>query len=221
MSELLEFSWPVHRAGYELREGVPNQGKRASEILLSKDLSPGLHIVARGKDYDWREPLKGGLSVFRNFIDAEPTPEGALKFTEAYGLLTELDAYNITPSCLVSGWLYRQKTMRDALKSWEAGDISGLIMSFATNKLGELTTKLRSNKSGTSIDLVLQPRSLWSFMHLEFALLISNKAELKQCENCGTWFPYGTGTGRRSKARFCSDPCRKASHAKAKREAGK
>jgi hypothetical protein len=157
-------------------------------------------------------------SVFRNFVDWEDTPEGALSFTEAHGFLLEWDYQTDPPCSLVDEWLSRQSGLRTAVHSWEAGDVSGLIERFNSPDLGELSTKLRPNRTGTSVSLVLKPKSLWSLMLVEFALHVSNKSGLKQCDWCSTWFPYGTGTGRRSKVRFCSDPCRKSSHVHSKKE---
>ncbi len=174
-------------------------------------------VFPKGKAVDERNFDKISGSIFRNFVDWEATPEGVLGFTNSFGFLSKWDYDCETPSASVDQWLHRQKGLRNAVRTWEEGDVSGLIESFNGPDLGELSTKLRPNRTGTSVSLVLEPRSLWSFMLVEFALHVSNKSGLKQCDWCANWFPFGAGTGRRSKARFCSGACRKASHVHSKK----
>lgn len=223
MSELLEFSWPVYRAGYELdrREytGSPS----------SFDHHPGLWIVPKVgshsaqpevmmKFVDYREPLKLGLSVFMKFINCDASPEAALRFTEAFGFLSS-SSHNDPQGMYVDEWLNHHENMLSAVGNWENdNDISQMVSDYNAVNLGPLKTRLRGNRIGTGVSVVLEPANLWAMMWIEFALHVSNKSGLKQCEWCGEWFPYGTGTGRRSKARFCGDPCRKANHLQSKKE---
>jgi hypothetical protein len=218
MTALMEFKWPVHRAGYALHKPT---GKGAVELLSGIKVPRGLHLVPKGKAVDERNFQLISESIFRNFIDWEATPEGALRFTNAYGFLLSWDYEGASPSASVADWLHRQEGLRSAVRTWEAGDVTGLIERFNNPDLGELSTKLRSNRTGSSVSLVLEPRSLWSLMFVEFALHVSNKSGLKQCDWCTKWFPFGAGTGRRSKARFCSGVCRKASHVHDKKEQAK
>jgi hypothetical protein len=219
MTELLEFSWPLHRKGYALRE---LSKKRATDLLLhgkSAEPKKDLWIVPKSKQVDLRRPLDLGKSVFRNFVDWETTPEGALRFTEAHGFLFK-HSYDEPQRMLVGEWLSRQKNMRSAILNWEKeADIWKMVFDFNAVDLGPLKTRLSVNRPENGVFVTLEPASLWSMMWLEFALHISNKSGIRQCEWCADWFPYGTGTGRRSKARFCSDPCRKANHAHSKKGA--
>jgi hypothetical protein len=218
MSELLDFKWPVHKAGYAIKRGWLGKGKSASEIIVGSQSSHDrLSIVPNGVAIDEREPLKIGKSVFRNFVDWEASAVGALDFTESFGFLTKAHYQLDPPRMSVDEWLSRQAGLKSAVQKWEAGDLSGLVEQFNTSDLGVLSTKLRLNRTGTSVLLGLRPQSLWSLMLVEFALHVTNDTGLKQCEWCGTWFPFGTGSGRRSKARFCSDPCRKRSHIQSKK----
>jgi hypothetical protein len=219
MTELLQFSWPVHRAGYELSSGKELGRKKPSEVVLGKK-SPGddLWIVPKKKASDLREPLMLGLSVFRNFVDWKATPEGALQFTEAYGFLFKHN-YDDPQGMMVDEWRHRQKNMRSTVLRWENGaDVWKMVFDFNAVDLGPLKTRLSVNRPGNGVFVTLEPTSLWSMMWVEFALHISNQSGLRQCELCGDWFPYGTGTGQRSKRRFCSDPCRKTSHVNSKKE---
>ena len=178
----------------------------------------GLLLIPKGKAVDERNFQSFGESIFRNFVDWEATPEEVLRFTNAYGFLSKWDYGGTKPFAFVHDWQQRQQSLRSAVQTWEAGDVSGLIERFNGPDLGELSTKLRPNLTGSSVSLVLEPRSLWSLMLVEFALHVSNKSGLKQCDWCTKWFPYGAGTGRRKTARFCSGACRKASHVYSKKE---
>jgi hypothetical protein len=218
MTELLRFNWPLHRDGYEIMNGAGLGRRRASEVLLDKAPGSSVWIIPKGTSSDFREPLKLGKSVFRNFIDWEATPSGALRFSEGFGFLHQY-CYEEPQGMLVDEWLRQQSNMRSAITNWETKpDVRKMIFDFNAVNLGPLKTRLSANRPGNGVFVVLEPSSLISMMWVEFALHVSNKSGLRQCEWCGDWFPYGTGTGRRSKARFCSDPCRKAKHAASKKE---
>ena len=66
-------------------------------------------------------------------------------------------------------------------------------------------------QSGPPI-LSLTPHDLEAGLWLQYAQAISANALLQRCAVCPTWFAYGTGTGRRKSAHYCSDRCRKAAH---------
>ncbi len=217
MSELLDFKWSVHKAGYAIKHGFVGEGKSASEILTGiKPSHDFLSIVPNGAAIEGREPLKLGKSVFRNFVDWEASAVGALTFTEGFGFLLKRDYDLDPPRMSVGDWLSRQSGLKSAVHKWEAGDLSGLVEQFNASDLGTLSTKLRLNNTGAMVILGLRPQSLWSLMLIEFALHVTNNTGLKQCEWCGTWFPFGTGSKRR-RAKFCSDPCRKKSHVQSKK----
>ena len=64
--------------------------------------------------------------------------------------------------------------------------------------------------------LSIVPESLDSALWLQFAQAVSSNTQLRRCAVCPTWFSYGTGTGRRKSAHYCSDKCRKAAHRRQK-----
>jgi hypothetical protein len=229
MSELLDFSWPVHRAGYELRSGDELGRESDPAGLFGSYKGPRMWLVPSSGNHpndaetlnslvDHREPLKSGLSIFMKFLGCSHTPEAALKFTEAHGFLFS-DSYHEPQGEFLDKWLNHHEIMSSAVSNWDQNqDVWEMVEDFNKVNLGPLKTRLKGNRTGTSVSLVLQPESLWAMMWIEFAIHVSNKSGLRECEWCGSWFPYGTGTGRRSKARFCSDPCRKAKHAASKKE---
>jgi hypothetical protein len=191
--ELLKFSWNFCPAQYAIVETLGRNG--------------GVYIVPNNEDVVLDDPSRYGLSIFRNFIDADPSAEGALRFSNIFGFLLEGDEIR------VDDWLLHQKKMRSAWEKGEVGDWTGLAVAFNQPSLGVIATKIASDENDESdIKLVLEPTSLLQMMWVELALYVTNKSGLRQCDWCGSWFPYGTGTSRRKTARFCSDKCRKANH---------
>jgi hypothetical protein len=58
--------------------------------------------------------------------------------------------------------------------------------------------------------LLLKTDTLFGFMLMEIAMIVSNGVRVAECENCKTIFLTGPLTWRRAHARFCSDRCRVA-----------
>ena len=62
----------------------------------------------------------------------------------------------------------------------------------------------------------ITPRSLEDALWLQFKIAVANNTQLQQCTECPTWFAYGTGTGRRKSALYCSPKCSKAAYRRRK-----
>ena len=76
----------------------------------------------------------------------------------------------------------------------------------------KLMVALRPNRERQKEpQLFIQPEHLLAAMWLQFAQAVTLNPQLESCNVCGSWFSYGTGTGRRKSAQYCSDKCRKAS----------
>ena len=58
-------------------------------------------------------------------------------------------------------------------------------------------------------EIYLRPDSLIFGIWLQFLECVANNARLKQCARCQKWIAYGSGTGRRESAKFCSSACRR------------
>jgi hypothetical protein len=52
--------------------------------------------------------------------------------------------------------------------------------------------------------LAFTPVSLQSALLLQCAQSLISGAEIRECEECGTWFESGGGKGKRADAHFCS-----------------
>jgi hypothetical protein len=237
MPRLIKFLQLIHREGYvcepyrettrEPKDALQYSQKELTdlyvgrvppEIVLANLGNPDreyLFVSPRSELVDTRDIAGSGLCVFRNFVDCDPTSEGAVQFTEAYGFLGN-SAHNRTPTgFFLSEWLRGQKSMRDLVLKFEEGGVSSISEDLFAFQQAKFSGHL---ELGGVPQYVLQPPSLWAYMWLELGLHISNQTGIRKCEWCGTWFPYGTGTSRRSKAKFCADKCRKASHVRQKRE---
>src|SRR5262249_4858922 len=86
---------------------------------------------------------------------------------------------------------------------------------------GKLNAWLVPNPITGAWQLRLQPPTLLDAIWLQLGAALTSNAELKQCEQCGTWFEAGVGTGRRADAKFCSDRCQvkhKSLHRNQKKE---
>ncbi|MCZ6608566.1 MAG: hypothetical protein O7A66_01020, partial [Alphaproteobacteria bacterium] len=64
----------------------------------------------------------------------------------------------------------------------------------------------------------ITPRSLEDALWLQFKIAVSDNTQLQQCTECPTWFAYGTGTGRRKSALYCSPKCSKTAYRRRKAE---
>lgn len=84
---------------------------------------------------------------------------------------------------------------------------------------GTLYPRLKPSRAiNTPPTFSIVPDSLGSALWLQFSQAVSANLMLRRCAVCPTWFAYGTGTGRRKSAHYCSDRCRKAAHRRQKLE---
>jgi len=237
MSELIKFSQLIYKAGCVCAPYKDTSREPRDVLQFSKDeldnLKNGavpadivirnltakdpdlLYITPRREAVETRDIAGSGLCVFRNFVDTPSNAEGAVRFTDAYGFLHPEDIDRTPRGFFLIQWLAHQKEMRDVDERYKEGGMDFIADDLPKFQQAKFSGQLILGKTG---QFVLRPPSLWAYMWLEFGLHISNQTGIRQCDWCGTWFPYGTGTSRRSKAKFCADKCRKASHAYAKKQ---
>jgi hypothetical protein len=180
----------------------------------SDDISPNSTRLERYR------PLKTVL--FKTFATWEATPEGMVRFCDCYGhLLGPQEGLRIVP---VQWMLDQQKTLSITLKLLESDDPAELIKRLhswaAESTLGprraECTLELRRADDGSLVP-VLIPASLIQAIWLQLALHAASGAKLLSCDRCGKPFQVGTGTKRRSTAKYCSNACKVAAY-KARQE---
>src|SRR5260370_274206 len=96
--------------------------------------------------------------------------------------------------------------MRRALNLFERGDASELTRRCNAEGLAGARIELRHDTNG-KLGLFLVPFDLIRAMWMQFAQHACSDARLFRCEHCGKPFRVGTGTGRRSTPKYCSNAC--------------
>jgi hypothetical protein len=152
-------------------------------------------------------PLK--IALFKTFATWDDTPEGMVSFCDCYGHLEER---RIVP---VQWMLDEQRTLSITLMLLESGDPAELMKRLNSWAAG-CTFGLRRADDG-SLAPILIPGSLIQAIWLQLALYAASGAKLLSCDRCGKPFQVGTGTKRRSTAKYCSNACKVAAY-KARQE---
>jgi hypothetical protein len=141
--------------------------------------------------------------LFARFAEIIDGPS-ALRFVDTFGYPLADEGFPLAPV------LRAAAAMRAAIAALQADDRKTLLRLFAEAGIGRLTTELRLIDGAFAI--VLVPTSLLQAMWVQFAQVVVSGAAIASCEQCGAIFPTGSGTGRRSTRRFCSDACRQSNN---------
>jgi hypothetical protein len=105
--------------------------------------------------------------------------------------------------------LRHHAVMRRALNLFERGNATELIKRCNADGLAGARIELRQGPNG-KLGWFLVPPDLIRAMWIQFAMHACSEAHLFGCEHCGKPFRVGTGTGRRSTAKYCSNACKVA-----------
>ena len=179
-----------------------------------------LWIVGKSGQLDPYALPTTDFGVFREFAELSPGNEGIDDFASKYGLLVNPIAEPVILWNDVSG------DMGTAVVEWQDGMRRGDLRNTAATINDRMDFRLLHSRGA---DVVSVPRieldglsralrpalrirvpNLYQALWLQFAQTVSNDIALRHCDRCPAWFAYGPGTGRRKKARYCSDACRKA-----------
>lgn len=172
------------------------------------------------------EPLAEQPGLFRTFADTKASPDGALDFANRFGLLGIQTTLRVVigPSAdsphrsvvslaeRVDQWLKAIRAMRRLCGLWDAGrrkDAAILLDAAIRNDERPIVPSVFFREDG-QLKLTIRPSGLWTAMLLQAALAFAGNLGLRACAHCGRWFNYGTGTGRRNTALYCSGGCRSA-----------
>ena len=200
-----DFEWPVH-SRYEL---VPTSNPSVAPK------QPGNNLLIRpvGARVDVKRHLENFPTMFKRLAETPKDPGDVLKFAESYGLLwsdlhrgRKLDGGSGEH---VKEWFYEIEKLKFALRMNEAAP-QGIAPrdSFITAdvEIRELKPSKESPSRG-----VVRPRSLLAAIWIQFVDHCSlPHRQWKRCESCPEWFFYGSGTGHRETARYCSKKCQDA-----------
>ncbi|MDP6781218.1 MAG: hypothetical protein QGH32_05635 [Alphaproteobacteria bacterium] len=221
MIENSELNWPRDTAGYDIEE-APNARSEIKMLRRGMYMDGDICIVPRGGRIDDYDPLKiDGL--YRQLAESDLTPEGALQFVSTFGIPIRSaieDRRYPLHDFLEAVFLMRLVLSHASAEVWGefARVVTGAVDSRFRGGRIEAHIALRARNDGERPDVVLHPNDLWSAIWLQLATDITAGANLRSCAQCGIWFKYGPGTGRRSTAVYCSPKCQSAD-AYAKRKA--
>ena len=212
--DIVSFNWARDLAGYEIVE----RSKRPDSTMIT-DLTDrgGIYVVRRGGPMEPYEPLKiDGL--YRRLADCDKTPEDALYFIKTFGYpdFKDNDEYPVISFYGIVD------NMRQGVALADQGEWGILADAFegAIIKrygVGNVSFVFHHREGDERPTVAFRPRSLMAAMWLQFALDCSGGGKLRKCKWCPQYFKYGSGTGRRKTAEYCSPKCQKA-HTYARRE---
>jgi hypothetical protein len=221
--EVIEFEWTrcLDRDGWVIvpprsrsRVWPRRKGAPVRTVPAPTDAS----LSTAGKRYFETYSPTEFSALFRIFADKPATAEGMRDFFNTFGPL-DWGSDRFGPFEPTAGWCSVQTSLGKVLRHhtalcravdlFEAGNLSALSEGFDRGGWGRLHTKLRPGSRGKAA-IVWVPYSLIQFLWLQLALCAASDAKLFRCRQCGHPFLVGSTTGRRSKAKYCSDRCRLA-----------
>lgn len=220
----LWLEWPRCLDGYELVTPRPRPlGRRGQPSRpwsrLPHEGTPDLAVRAKSERFERYQPLATDSALFRRFADHPATAEGMLDFANAFGIPSGAGQWPTEgkySAASVDGLLSNHAALRRALDLHGIGDVSELVKR-ANGTWGKASVKWQIGSDGKLIHRLV-PFDLIHAMWLQFALYVESGNSLLKCDRCGGPFLVGTGTGRRSTAKYCSNACKVASF-KARHEA--
>ena len=163
-------------------------------------------------------PIRDHSGMFLELANTPVTQSSIIGFAEKYGLLR-----GSGPEYFGS-WPITLDRLKTAVDIWSENK--------AKNDLNELVQAWNGREGRISIDvqlaktayperpnICLVPATLQDAAWLQFAQAASASQDLKKCRWCTTWFAFGSGTGRKKSAEYCSDKCRVTAFRKRKEAA--
>lgn len=232
MPNLLWFEWEVSKNGYSIIKDEPTRyhrrlHRRALKLLRQEDRDNDdeierevrwfefshLRIVPNSGEMKIYRPLDDNPTIFMTMANLKHSPEEYLIFANQYGLLNSHARYGMAEHGeTIYTWYGHVEFTQYLIKRWneasQSGSLDGFIEHF--DHFPGLNIVLRKSFEEGQVALHISPTSLSTAITLQFLQAISSNFQLQRCAVCPTWFAFGTGTGRRKSALYCSNRCRKA-----------
>ena len=200
MPDLLRFEWTRDPAGYELKH-VP--ARLQGTIIV--DTPEHFEIVGRSDKLETYRPLAEGPALYREFCDLDPTGPEIVEFASRYGLLTKSEGTE-----WLDYWQEAIKGMEQSVQFAEEKDLNGFVKAWNRLSMVRLVVKFDPVIADGRPFMRITPQTLHDALWLQVAQSLSSATGLRRCKQCDAWFVFGTGTGRRKSADYCSDRCRKS-----------
>jgi hypothetical protein len=220
--EILDIEWERCLDGYKLEEMTPLSANEeayfSARPWIDRTYWNSCLIMRNSTRMERYRPLKNVL--FAKFAKWDASPDGMVRFCNAYGPLQAAPGgVTLTP---VDWMLDQQKILQRALRLFDSDETAELSKLLEWGRHGRCAFVLRPTATG-SLSLALVPDSLEQAMWVQLAFHAASEAKLWSCDQCGNPFYVGTGTKRRSTAKYCSNACKvaayKSRHSLAKRDA--
>jgi hypothetical protein len=151
------------------------------------------------------KPFHQFPALFKQFATFQPTPEGALKFADKFGLLLKGENE-------LAKWLRCRMDFVDLIASDvnEDASRSEATLSALSRVNAILSTELTAEISSLG-GVVVKPQSLLAAMAFQLGLWFGSKDQRTgQCVRCGATWTFGSGTGHRISRQYCSVSCQAA-----------
>lgn len=196
--ETVDLRWRRCIDGYRFAPGWTSEEHKTGATIFKSNVA---NIAPISKRFETYRPLQIP-ALFAVFARTEPNADGMLEFCNKFGVPKPLAAG--LPMGTVNAFLREHRTIRRALSHLEQGDPSELI-----KHQGELVTLHVQlvQQPNNRLAFALTPADLLSAMWYQLALHACDGTKLFTCERCNKPFIVGSGTKRRSTAKYCSPAC--------------
>jgi len=210
----IDFEWLVDEAGYEWVQGVPVDGSigpdeelRGVELLSALGGKPirANRIRRRGGTLKARRPFeKIDRMLFRIFASQGSNRDGLLDFVCRFGPMSEEGNRDDGEQAIIG--LAAAAAMFEVLQAY-SDDPRNWFSVYARKEFywSKMDVKLERNPMTGKPQFRFVPSTFLDALWLELGQTLTSDAQLRNCRQCGIWFPTGPGTGRRADSTFCSD----------------
>lgn len=204
MPDLLHFEWTRDPRGYGIRH-IPRADIGRKPTILAEKIGAEHDIVKGngGKPQAYR-PFANGPAVYKEFIELRDKAS-ILDFAGRFGLLEKREG-----SERLDYWQESIKGMRESVRFAESGKADKFVSQWNRRSPARLAIEFDPIVTDGKPTLRIVPMTLLDGLWLQVAQSLASSTSLRQCIQCQSWFVFGTGTGRRKSADYCSDKCRKA-----------
>lgn len=209
MPNLIWLEWEKDTSGHMLEEAPAPVG------AIGEPERNTLWLRPKGGDRLTYRPLDQYPALFMEFADTDPSNEALVRFADEYGEIHWTHGRGEP----IQAWYDAHQMLKHLVGLWERRDEPGhanALLSEIQNPhyrgLAQVQMTLYRPRGSDALALHVAPKDLLHGMLLQFLQAVSSNTLLRCCAWCPKWFVYGTGTGRRKSAHYCSDRCRKAAH---------
>jgi hypothetical protein len=185
----VEFTSRIDKWGYKIVDAKrpPRKGGQTErEWLLDTPFSDA-RIIGLGGGKRLLHLANNHPFLFSKFAKATTETE-LLSFITEYGPLTKENE--------ILQLIDEAKRMKACLRENRYSDFV----------IADMRATIASRKGSVSIKY--RPATLLDALWLQLGQALSGGDQIKQCKQCGDWFPVGKSAGKRIVARFCADKCR-------------